>query len=66
MGSNDYGNGRFVRKMIEEAEMNLARRVLQLKESELTTEVLTMVEETDIPKVVAKETGKKQKLGFAV
>lgn len=25
---------------IEEAEMNLARRVLQLKESELTTEVL--------------------------
>lgn len=66
MGSNDYGNGRFVRKMLEEAEMNLAERVLQLKEEELTKEVLTTVEECDIPGVVGKESGKKQTIGFAV
>ena len=66
MDSNDYGNGRFVRKMLEEAEMNLAERVLQLREEELTTEVLTTVEECDIPEVVGKESGKKQTFGFAV
>lgn len=66
MGSNDYGNGRFVRKMLEEAEMNLAERVLQLKGEELTTEVLTTVEECDIPEVVGKASGKKQTIGFAV
>ena len=66
MGSNDYGNGRFVRKMLEEAEMNLAERVLQLKEEELTTKVLTTVEECDIPKMIGKESGKKQTIGFAV
>lgn len=66
MGSSDYGNGRFVRKMLEETEMNLAERVLQLKEEELTKEVLTTVEECDIPEVVGKESGKKQTIGFAV
>lgn len=30
--SSNYGNGRFVRKMIEEAEMNLAGRIAQLEE----------------------------------
>ena len=65
-GSNDYGNGRFVRKMLEETEMNLAERVLQLKEEELTKEVLITVEECDIPEVVGKENGKKQTIGFAV
>jgi len=66
MGSNDYGNGRFVRKMLEEAEMNLAERVLQLKEEEVTTAVLTTIEESDIPDVVGKEAGKKRTIGFEV
>lgn len=66
IGSNDYGNGRFVRKMLEEAEMNLAERVLQLKEKELTTAVLTTVEESDIPDVAGKDTSKKRTIGFAV
>lgn len=66
IGSNDYGNGRFVRKLLEEAEMNLAERVLQLREEELTTEVLTTIEESDIPEIIGKESEKKQTIGFAV
>lgn len=66
ISSNDYGNGRFVRKMLEEAEMNLAERVLQLKEEELTTAVLTTIEDSDIPEIMAKEFEKKQTIGFAV
>lgn len=46
---SDYGNGRFVRKTLEEAEMNLAERILQFKESEITTELITTIEECDIP-----------------
>ena len=45
----DYGNGRFVRSIIEEAEMNLAERIMKLKESEITTELITTIEECDIP-----------------
>ncbi len=44
-----FGNGRFVRKMLEEAEMNLAERVSRSDESELTTKLITTVEERDIP-----------------
>lgn len=65
-GRNDYGNGRFVRKLLEEAEMNLAERVLQLNEEELTTAVLTTVEESDIPEIIGKEYEKKRTIGFAV
>jgi len=35
--SRDYGNGRFARKMLEEAEMNLAERICQMDETECTT-----------------------------
>ena len=66
LGSNDYGNGRFVRKMLEEAEMNLAERVLQLKDNELKTAVLTTIEESDIPEIMKKESEKKRTIGFAV
>lgn len=66
LSSNDYGNGRFVRKMIEEAEMNLAKRVLQLKEEAITKEILTTIEETDIPENIKKGDKQKRTIGFAV
>lgn len=61
---SDYGNGRFVRKILEEAEMNLAERILQFKESEITAELITTIEECDIP---ALSTRKKtiRRMGFA-
>ena len=63
-GENDYGNGRFVRKMLEEAEMNLAERVLQYKESEITKEVITTIEECDIPNLSARKKTIRR-IGFA-
>ena len=62
--NTDFGNGRFVRKLLEEAEMNQATRVVMLPETELTPEVITTIEECDIPDfTVEKKT--KAKIGFA-
>lgn len=62
---NDHGNGRFVRKLLEEAEMNLAERLLPLKEADITRQMMTTIEEDDIPEVV-EEKGQKPQIGFAV
>lgn len=59
-----FGNGRFVRKMLEEAEMNLAERVSQLDESMITTELITTIEERDIPEPEVKKPHKKKAIGF--
>lgn len=66
IGSNDYGNGRFVRKILEEAEMNLAKRVLRLEEEEITKEIITTIEEADIPEKAKKDDKHKRTIGFAV
>lgn len=63
--SRDYGNGRFARKMLEEAEMNLAERICQMDETEITAEVLTTIEESDIPDVPLEERRQIKKIGFA-
>lgn len=63
-GENDYGNGRFVRKMLEEAEMNLSERVLQYKEYEITKELITTIEECDIPNRSTRKRAVKR-IGFA-
>lgn len=60
----DYGNGRFVRKTLEEAEMNLAERALQFKKSEITTELITTIEECDIPDLNTEKRMIKR-IGFA-
>jgi len=63
-GEADYGNGRFVRKTLEEAEMNLAERVLQYKEYEITKELITTIEVCDIPDIAARKRAVKR-IGFA-
>lgn len=65
-GNSDYGNGRFVRKMLEEAEMNLAERMAQLEESEITTQLITTIEECDIPKPDEKNLHEKKQIGFSI
>ena len=62
--NSDYGNGRYVRKLLEEAEMNLANRVILLPESEITPEVITTIEECDVPDF-KPEAGAKRRIGFA-
>ncbi|MCM1243446.1 MAG: AAA family ATPase, partial [Roseburia sp.] len=65
-GNSDFGNGRFVRKMLEEAEMNLAERIARMDESELTTSLITTIEEQDIRNADAKKQYAKKQLGFCV
>lgn len=62
--SNDYGNGRFVRKVLEEAEMNLAERVMALEEAQITEQTITTLEESDITMPAAREIVREKQLGF--
>ena len=65
-GNRGFGNGRFVRKMLEEAEMNLAERVSQLEESMITAELITTIEEGDIPQPDGTRPSEKNQIGFCV
>lgn len=60
----DYGNGRFVRKMLEEAEMNIATRLFDEGESEITDELIKCIEECDIPEIAESKKIVKR-IGFA-
>ncbi len=62
--STDFGNGRFVRKMLEEAEMNIAERLMDVEESELSKELLTTIEECDISEPDLKRCEEKCNIGF--
>ena len=57
---NDFGNGRYVRKMLEEAEMNLAKRLFDHNELEVTEDQICKIDACDIPeeknKTIAKRT----------
>ncbi len=64
--NSDYGNGRYVRKLLEEAEMNLAERVSQLCESEITTQLITTLEESDIPEPESIKCYERKQIGFCV
>ena len=64
--STDFGNGRFVRKLLEEAEMNIAERLMDLDESELKPEMLTTIDVDDISKPELKKCEKKSTIGFTV
>jgi SpoVK/Ycf46/Vps4 family AAA+-type ATPase len=63
--SNDYGNGRYVRNIIEEAGMNLAERLLKYDETDITDEMLTTIDEEDIPEIKYSDTFSKPRIGFA-
>ena len=54
-----------VKKKFKEAEMNLAERICQMDETEITTEMLTTIEESDIPDVPLEERRQIKKIGFA-
>ncbi|MCR4587006.1 MAG: stage V sporulation protein K, partial [Lachnospiraceae bacterium] len=63
---SDYGNGRFVRKMLEEAQMNLAERILSLDSNEINTEILTTIEEGDITEPAVSQEAMEKTFGFSV
>jgi len=64
--SSDYGNGRFVRKTLEEAEMNLAQRLSDIKEEDITLEMVTTIEARDIPKMNVERYSEKKTIGFRI
>ena len=59
-----YGNGRFVRKMLEEAEMNMAERLFQTGSLDCSTDLITTIEECDIPDVQPEEKAAQKHIGF--
>lgn len=67
--NSDFGNGRFVRKAIEESEMNLAIRLEDCDILSESTDVLTTIEACDIPPrelLIDENSGKKTApIGFA-
>ncbi|MCR4610454.1 MAG: AAA family ATPase [Lachnospiraceae bacterium] len=64
MQSSDFGNGRYVRKLIDEAEMNISNRVNALKVSEITEKMITTIEECDIPDIEEQKTVNVKTIGF--
>ncbi len=61
----DYGNGRYVRKLLEEAEMNLAQRIFSMVDADVSTQVMTTIEACDIPEhTVDKILDQKTRIGF--
>jgi len=62
----DYGNGRFVHKTLEKAEMNLAERVMKLGlgEADITTQLLTTIDESDIPAMSHDKQAVTRRVGF--
>ena len=61
----DFGNGRYVRNVIERSKMNLANRVCALDVDDVTKAMLTTIEEEDVevPKTTAAP--RRQTIGFA-
>ena len=59
----DFGNGRYVRNLIEQSKMNLAHRLLTMDPEKLDREKLTTLTDADIaaPKTVKKG---QAKIGF--
>ena len=62
----DFGNGRFVRSIIELSRMNQAERILLMDPDAVTDSILTSVEEEDIEMPAIAHTEKKRRIGFAV
>lgn len=64
---SDYGNGRFVRKILEEAEMNIAQSLVGINSSRLTKKQISTIDEDHIPDAnteKADKTTPKRRIGF--
>lgn len=61
---SDFGNGRYVRNIIEQAKMNQATRLIQYDFNDITTKEITTIKSEDIiaPPIPKKE---KRTIGFA-
>ena len=62
--SKNFGNGRFVREILEQAQMNLSNRVVDLGIENITTEVLGRIEECDITDITPETKASERRIGF--
>lgn len=61
---SDFGNGRFVRNLIEQSKMNQAGRILNLDPDQITERELTSIRAEDIEIPATKPETKIRKIGF--
>jgi hypothetical protein len=61
---NDFGNGRFVRNILEQAKMNQASRLLECDFEHITTEEIKTIRAVDISQPEVKKEAKRT-IGFA-
>lgn len=62
--TEDFGNGRYVRNLIEKARMESANRVVQMNYEDVTEETLQTLTAEDIPLHDATRSYEKRKIGF--
>lgn len=61
---SDFGNGRYVRNVLEQAKMNQASRLLEYDFDDITTEEITTIKAVDIV-IPEEKIEEKRKIGFA-
>ena len=64
LGSKDFGNGRFVRSLIEKTEMNMAGRLLALDPERITTDELTIITSDDVDSPEERQEKTERRIGF--
>ena len=62
--SLDFGNGRYVRNVIEHTEMNMAGRLLAIEPEKMTAEALTTITAEDIDMPEKKPAKLEKHIGF--
>ena len=61
----DFGNGRYVRNVIELSKMNQASRILSMDPDDVTETVLTSIDDVDIEIPATNREPVKRTIGFA-
>jgi len=61
---SDFGNGRYVRNVLELSKMNQAARILDMDPEKVSESILTSISEQDIEIPQAKQTAQVRKIGF--
>lgn len=62
---SDFGNGRYVRNILELSKMNQAARILEMDPEKVSESVLTSISEQDIEIPPVKQTAQVRKIGFS-
>ena len=62
--SSDFGNGRYVRNVIEHTEMNMAGRLLAIEPGKMTAEALTTIIADDVDMPEKKPVNREKHIGF--